>query len=120
VDIYGDLSLRSSNGIPAQIFFGFDHAYQCVYELYGTKGVLRVPKAYTPRANYSPSIELTRNGVLEVHTVPAEDHFLTTLVHFRALIKAGNGFSETDWKRTMAGIRIQQEMRECALKNQST
>ncbi len=107
IDLYGDVTLRSENGVPAQIYFGFDNAYQCMYEIHGSKGIIRVPKAYTPRPNYAPTIELTtqRQNIL---TVPAEDQFFNILQHFRSLILQNQGISHTDWNRTYNTARIQE------------
>ena len=75
VDIAGDVTLRSKAGTPAHIYFGFNHEYQCMYEIIGSGGVLKVSKAYTPRPSHETQIEMIQKGTTTVYKVPAEDHF---------------------------------------------
>ncbi|MEC7984335.1 MAG: Gfo/Idh/MocA family oxidoreductase, partial [Myxococcota bacterium] len=110
IDIFGDVTLRNPEGIPAHLHFGFDNAYQCIYEIHGSKGIIRVPKAYTPRPNVETMIELYSQQTQHIKT-PAEDHFYTILQHFRSLITSGNGILHRDWQRTYHAARIQEEIR---------
>ena len=118
IDIAGDITLRSESGVPAHIYFGFNHEYQCMYEIIGTKGIIRVPKAYTPRADKETLVEVLQQGNTTTHRIPAEDHFYTTAQEFRNLIENKQALC-TNWDATVSCIRIQEDIRLCALKVQS-
>ena len=111
IDIFGDVTLRTPQGIPCQIYFGFDNAYQCIYELHGSKGIIKVPKAYTPRPNFKPVIELQTDKSLLIEC-DQEDHFGSILQYFRSLIETNNGTDESTWQRTYHTVRIQEVLRK--------
>ena len=119
VDIAGDVTLRSKAGVPAHIYFGFNHEYQCMYEIIGSDGILKVSKAYTPRPSHETQINMIQGGTRTIHRVPAEDHFLTTAREFHSRIINKQPLSNY-WDATKSCIRLQEDIRRCALKIQST
>ncbi|MAA79115.1 MAG: hypothetical protein CL916_07620, partial [Deltaproteobacteria bacterium] len=119
IDIAGDVTLRSDQGVPAHVYFGFQHEYQCMYEIIGSKGIITVPKAYTPRQNHEVQIQLVQQGTTAVYNVQPEDHFLTTSQEFRYAIEQNQNLSK-HWDATKSCIRIQEDIRRCALKIRSS
>jgi NDP-hexose-3-ketoreductase len=83
---WGSAFLSNQRGLGASIAFGFDNAYQCRYELWGSRGKLIAERAYTPGPAFSPRLVLeTAGGVREIHVDP-DDHFVGALLSFREAI----------------------------------
>ncbi|MBN2048635.1 MAG: Gfo/Idh/MocA family oxidoreductase [Anaerolineaceae bacterium] len=82
VDIAGSADLWNGDGVVSQVAFGFDHFYQCNYELWGSKGKIVVERAFTPPPSYSPKVVLERQGEREVFQLPPDHHFRNMLVEF--------------------------------------
>lgn len=91
VDWYGGafLTQKDTNAF-AEVAFGFDNFYQCNYELWGSTGKLTATRAYTARADFSPSILVEQNGKTEEVKLPPDDHFHNMIVHFGNTIREGN------------------------------
>ena len=47
VDIFGGIYMVNSQGISAELSFGFDNFYQCNYEIWGSKGKITSQRAFT-------------------------------------------------------------------------
>ena len=82
VDLAGAALLRDSKGVTAQVAFGFEHFYQCNYELWGSTGKITVERSFTPPAGFAPRVVLERPGKREEFTLPPDDHFRNILTHF--------------------------------------
>ena len=116
VDTWGDATLRDvDTGVPAHINFGFDNAYACNYSLHGSKAVLEVPKAYTPKPDQETQVLLHANGETEIHTVAPHDHFLGILHHFRDLITSGLSTPASSRLLSLECTRLQEEIRNHVL-----
>jgi len=76
-ETFGSAFLKGADGMGAQIAFGFDNFYQCNYEIWGSKGKITLDRAYTPGANFSPTIILEKSGEVakEINVAPS-DHFV--------------------------------------------
>ncbi|HEY0091695.1 MAG TPA: hypothetical protein VGB43_04330, partial [Flavobacterium sp.] len=85
-NIYGSAFLKTNNGIGAHIDFGFDHFYQCNYELWGSKGKITAHRAYTPAADFTPVIQLEQQGKSENIIEPACNHFVASMKEFHNII----------------------------------
>jgi len=90
VDIYGNASLINQDGIVSQISFGFNNFYQCNYEFWGSEGLIRVPKAFTPKPNERTNIIFEKQGVSTSYDVPADNHFVNILNEFYDSIQNHN------------------------------
>jgi NDP-hexose-3-ketoreductase len=111
VDVWGDVTLRNmSSGVPAQITFGFDNAYRCGYTLLGSKAIIELPKAYTPRPNQETRVLFHKDGETTAHTVKPDNHFRGILQRFRQLIDAGEGTPLAERQRSLECARIQEEI----------
>ena len=79
--------LDNGKGLPAEVAFGFDHAYQCNYEVWGSKGrLLWCGGAFTAPAGLSPEIVIESAQGTESRLLPPDDHFANMLTHFAACV----------------------------------
>lgn len=82
VDLYGGAFLESPNGIIAELAYGFDHYYQCGFEIWGSRGKLISTRAYTAPANLKPVIIVeTASAGRNEFVLPAADHFALMVDH---------------------------------------
>lgn len=86
VDMYGSATLANVDGVTAQIAFGMDNNYKCDLEVWGSKGYLSSGRVLTAPAGYSPTA-IIRNGNEERKvTLPSDDAFLKSILHFNECI----------------------------------
>lgn len=109
VDLGGAALLRDTAGVTAQAAFGFDHFYQCNYELWGSKGKIIVPRAFTAPPGFAPQVILEKHGKREEFTLPADDHFRNILIAFAESITSGN--LEPHWAACLNQARLIQQVR---------
>ncbi|HIH11119.1 TPA: Gfo/Idh/MocA family oxidoreductase [Candidatus Woesearchaeota archaeon] len=91
VDVHGSALLEFSAGRTALVAFGFENMYQNNYELWGTKGILRVGRAYSIPPEMKPQIELCVNEqmqeiVTSLECLPA-NHFTLIFEQFRDVVE---------------------------------
>lgn len=86
VDLFGGAFLKAKNGMFAEVAFGFDNFYQCNYEIWGSKGKIIVPRAFTPGAEFKPKIILEQQSDVFNYEVDPENHFINILQEFRKCI----------------------------------
>lgn len=86
-NLYGSAFLEGKPGVGAQIAFGFDHHYQCSYEIWGSKGKITAERAYTPAADFQPVLHLEQQGVSERMPQPACNHFVEAMKEFHRIIE---------------------------------
>lgn len=79
VDVYGSVTLRDSNGVEAQLSFGMDNSYKCEFELWGSKGSLLMPRAYTAPAGFNTIIKLFNQEGSQDIECGSDDQFLKIL-----------------------------------------
>ncbi len=93
VDVQGSAMLKNANGQVAQIAFGFDHYYQCRYELLGAGGKLTVDRAFTAPPHFRPTIRLEQQDHEQTYTVRADNQAANIISFFAATIKAKGDFA---------------------------
>lgn len=81
-NLYGSAFLKNDSGVGAQIAFGFDHFYQCNYEIWGSKGKITATRAYTPTPDFKPVILLEQQGSIQEIEADACSHFLGAMQEF--------------------------------------
>ncbi len=87
-NIWGGAFLANDQGICAQLGFGFDHFYQCSYEIWGSRGKIIADRAFTPKADYSPLIIVEKQGERHEYLMKPDNHFIGALSEFyRAIIE---------------------------------
>lgn len=87
IDIWGSGVISQDNGpLTCHFAFGFDNAYQCSLELWGSKGKLHTDRIFTAPKDYTPRITMaTMNGVEEI-ILEKDNHFRNILNYFYGLI----------------------------------
>lgn len=116
VDIYGNVTLQSNNGIISQLSFGFDNFYQCNYEFWGAKGRIRVEKAFTPKPNEVTQIVIEKQENKTTTNISPDNHFENIFKEFhRSIIEKNH---ELHYKDILSQSKTLNEIREKALKIQ--
>ena len=87
VSIWGSAFLSNKEGMGASIVFGFDNFYQCHYEILGSKGKLKVDRAYTPGNSFSPKISIETSNNVDIIEVEPDNHFIGAMLEFHSLIR---------------------------------
>ncbi|MFE3647473.1 Gfo/Idh/MocA family protein [Streptomyces sp. NPDC059152] len=87
VETAGAALLHSTTGTTAHLTFGLDHAYRSWYELCGSTGRIAVDHAFTPPADHTPVVRLTRGMDTEELHLPPDDQVTNTLTAFAAAIR---------------------------------
>jgi NDP-hexose-3-ketoreductase len=90
-NIYGGAFLVNGKGVSAQLGFGFDHFYQCNYEIWGNKGKITVDRAFTPKPDYSPLIIVEKQGDRQEYRMDPDNHFAGSIREFHRAITEGDG-----------------------------
>jgi len=84
VEVRGSAMLKNAQGQVAQIEFGFDHYYQCRYELLGAIGRLVVDRAFTAPPHLRPTIRLEQQDREQTFRVRADNQAANMLSFFAA------------------------------------
>jgi len=88
VDIYGGAILKNAQDQIAHVSFSFNNFYQCVYEIWGTKGKITACRAFTPPHNLAPKVVLEQQDRRQEFTVHPDNHFVNILKEFyRSIIE---------------------------------
>jgi len=82
----------------------FEQPYRSFYEITGTRGAIRVDRAYTTPADMENRIAITVDGRDASFNVPPFDHFLGTIDHVCGLIRSGTWSNERLQSRKLAGL----------------
>ena len=90
VDIYGAGALMNSSGLCSQVAFGFDHFYQCNYEIWGSKGKLTAHRAFTAGPQVKPKVSLEKQNEYEEFDLEPDNHFVNLHNAFYDRIQAGD------------------------------
>lgn len=89
VELLGGALLDNNSGTIAQIAFGFNHYYQCNYEVWGTKGKITADRAFTAGPTLSPSIHVEVGGNFKTFNLPLDNQFINILQVFRDAVLKG-------------------------------
>ncbi|MCX5527368.1 Gfo/Idh/MocA family oxidoreductase [Streptomyces bobili] len=86
VDVAGSALLSTATGVTAQLDFGFQHAYRSVYALWGSRGRLSVPRAFTPPREHRPVVRIEQQDRLTEVTLPADHQVGNALDAFASAV----------------------------------
>lgn len=87
VDTWGAVQLKErGTSLTVQAAFGFDHAYQCSVELWGSEGVLKSNRIFTSPPDVEAELLLTNKEGTELIKIEADNHFENMLAHFADLV----------------------------------
>ena len=109
VDLFGGAYLKSSNGMFAEVAFGFDNFYQCNYEIWGSKGKIMAQRAFTPGAKFKPTITLEQQSEVFNYEIDAENHFVNILNEFKRCVLEND--VETKYEEILNQSRLLQELK---------
>ena len=62
-------------------------AFQCHYEILGSKGKLKVERAYTPGPSFSPKITIETPDGKRIIEVEPDNHFIGAMLEFQNIIR---------------------------------
>ena len=111
VDIYGGAIYKNDKDQIAHLSFSFDNYYQCVYELWGTKGKITVDRAFTAPPGFSPKILLEKQDYRREFAIEPDNHFINLLNEFqRSLIEKD---FHKHWEDSLEQARLLNLIREC-------
>lgn len=97
VDWFGGAFLvNRQKKVFAEVSWGFDNFYQCNYEIWGSSGKLLVPRAYTPKADFSPVVLLENPAGITEHRLPSDDHFIAMVEYFSRIATVNSNANELE------------------------
>lgn len=111
-NIWGGAFLVNDRGACAQVAFGFGHFYQCSVEIWGSQGRLFLDRAFTPKADQSPTIVVEKQGDRIEHRVPPDNHFIGSISEFQRAIEVGD--QETHYQELLLQSHALDEIRRLA------
>ena len=104
-----ELGTCSPRLVPVQTAYGFDHFYQCGYEIWGTEGKITTTRAFTAREGFEAPVILETKAGRVVKTFNA-DHFARLLDYVSSRI------SSNDFETEYAECQTQANLIEAAQK----
>jgi predicted dehydrogenase len=96
VETGGAALLRTPDGVSVHLTFGIGYAYRSEYELWGSKGRLRVDRAFTPPADHAPVLELVLPAGPERVELEPADQVAATVAAFTAAVRGRAAGDVTD------------------------
>ncbi len=112
-NIYGGAFMDNGEGISAQIAFGFDNFYQAGYQIWGSKGKITVDRAFTPKADFSPTIIVEKQGERHEYHKRPDNHFLGSIAEFHRAISHGN--HEKHYRQVLAQSKALDDIRKLSM-----
>ncbi|MEZ3182553.1 Gfo/Idh/MocA family oxidoreductase [Streptomyces pimonensis] len=89
VETSGAALLRAEGGVTAQLTFGLDHAYRCHYQLWGSEARITLDRAFTPPADYRPTVLVEhRSGGSHEVLLAADDQVAKALSAFVTAVRS--------------------------------
>ena len=111
VDWFGGAFLvNKDKGIFSEVAFGFDNFYQCNYEIWGSKGKITSTRAFTAKADFSPTIILEKQGYKEEIQRPKDDHFGNMISYFMEIINKQT--FNTEWENILVQAKLIEDVRQ--------
>jgi len=82
VDVRGFLSLKFSNNRFAIGIFSYENFFKSKYDIWGTKGLLTVERAFSFRKNFKPTLILERESKIHLIKIKDADPFQIMIQEF--------------------------------------
>lgn len=87
VDLWGSAQLKNSqNKVTVQAAFGFDNAYMCSLEIWGSEGILRSNRIFTSPPGVKAQLQLITKTGQQTIEIPEDNHFKNILKVFHSYI----------------------------------
>ena len=87
IDIRGSILLTFPRNKSALLSFGYDNYFQSTYDVWGTKGLIKVERAFNITKDMKPIISLNQNDKIKKIIIPTANQFQLTIDNFCAKIK---------------------------------
>lgn len=114
VDIWGSAQLKSRvSKITSQISFGFDNAYKCELEIWGSKGSIKANRIFTAPPGFKAEIIVNNSESEEKILLPPDNHFANMLNKFYSYIVHSDS-CENEYISNVAQAKLINELRELA------
>jgi len=114
IDLWGSTFLKSkSKDVSAQLSFGFDHFYQCNYEVWGTIGKIIVHRSFTAGPDIMPQITIEKQNLRVDKILSSDNHFIKILDNFTELI-ANKHFYASKYDELLNQSRLLTEIKNHA------
>lgn len=85
--LWGSALLSDRNTLSASVAFSFNSYYQCRYEVWGSKGKITLPRAYTAPPDLLATIQLETADGSQQRSVPACNHFVSAFEAFHQAVE---------------------------------
>lgn len=82
IDIRGDILLIFPKNRSALLSFGYDNYFQSTYDVWGTKGLLKIERAFNVPSNMKTSISLNQNDETKKILIPTANQFQLAIEDF--------------------------------------
>jgi predicted dehydrogenase len=114
VDIHGAIFLTDTQGVAVETAFGFDNYYQCMLEVWGSKGKITADRIFTAGPAVAPKILFEQQGHSETIEPGLDNHFLNLINDFAYTLSTGN--FEAKYTEILSQARLLQEVADKAQK----
>ncbi|TXS05314.1 gfo/Idh/MocA family oxidoreductase [Streptomyces sp. col6] len=109
----GSALLESPDGIAAQLSYGVEHAYRSGYELWGSRGRVRLERAFSTPDEYTPVLKVERDGRAEEIALAPDQHFTNTAGVFARTVLQDQDFAPHA-EAVLAHARLVEEVQRAA------
>lgn len=114
VDTWGAAQLKvKSSKLVVQVAFGFDNAYLCNLEVWGSKGILKANRIFTSPPGTKVQLLLTTNSGEEVIEIQEDNHFENMLKYFASLIQH-NKTTDLEYRANVAQAILISQLKDKA------
>ncbi|WP_347239657.1 Gfo/Idh/MocA family oxidoreductase [Streptomyces sp. L2] len=104
VETSGAALLQAPDGVIAEVTFGIGHAYRSAYELWGSRGRIRVENAFTPPADHHPVLLVEHATGTAPVVLDAHDQVAATVAEFVTAVRTHAGPVDADVVLEQAGL----------------
>ena len=113
VDLGGGAYLENDAGVMVEVAFGFNHFYQCNYEIWGSKGHLIAKRAFTAPPGFTPEVVVHTAAGGETMELLPDDHFANMLTHCAISVETHS--FEAEYRNCLTQSDLIQQTRERSL-----
>lgn len=83
VDLWGNAQLNLKNSaVSSHISFGFEQYYQCLLEVWGSKGLIKAGRIFTAPPSYCAEVEVQTQLGSRTISIEETNHFQNMLTYF--------------------------------------
>ena len=122
VDVHGSVLLEFPMQKTGLLSFGFDNVYQNNYSIWGTKGLIKVSRAYSIPPDLNPPVEVLTNEHMKETNIsldlPAANHFELFFRDFcDSILQKDERKREIMYERLLAQGKVLEAIRISAREN---